>query len=80
MLVCCCVQCVGGRDLGVSDQYDYPRAGGRCACVLLCTVLEAEPSVYLINMIIQGLVVGVRVCCFVVCVLEAESSVFFNQN
>ena len=25
--VCCCVLCVGGRALGVSDQ-DYPRAGG----------------------------------------------------
>ena len=35
--VCFCVLCVGGRALGVSDQ-DYPRAGGRCACVLLCTV------------------------------------------
>ena len=35
--VCCCELCVGGRALGVSDQY-YLRAGGRCACVLLCTV------------------------------------------
>ena len=35
--VCCCVLCVGGRTLGVSDQ-DYPRADGRCSCVLLCTV------------------------------------------
>ena len=35
VLVCCCVLCVGGRALGVSDQ-DYPRAGGWCACVLLC--------------------------------------------
>ena len=35
--VCCCVLCVGGRALGFSDQ-DYPRAGGQCACVLLCTV------------------------------------------
>ena len=30
--VCCNELCVEGRALGVSDQ-DYPRAGGRCACV-----------------------------------------------
>ena len=35
--VCCCVVCVNGRARCVSDK-DYPRAGGRCACVLLCTV------------------------------------------
>ena len=34
LLLC---MCVGVRALSVCDQ-DYPRAGGWCACVLLCTV------------------------------------------
>ena len=28
---------------GLSDQ-DYPRAGGRCACVLLCTLCWRQSS------------------------------------
>ena len=35
--VCCYGLCVKGRAFDVSDQ-DYPRAGGRYACVLLCCV------------------------------------------
>ena len=41
--VCCRVLCVRGRALGVSDL-DYPTAGGRCACVLLCIVCWRQSS------------------------------------
>ena len=36
--VCAAVYSVLRASLGVSDKYDYPRAGGWCACVLLCGV------------------------------------------
>ena len=64
--LCCYVLCVADRALGVSVQ-DYQKAGGWCACVLLYCLLRTEPLVCLIK-IIQGLVAGVPLCCYVLCV------------
>ena len=72
VLVCCCVLCVGGRALGVSDQ-DYPRAGVRvCYCVLfvcgrgLGVPDQDHPSA------------DVRVC-IVYCMLVAEPLVYMSK-
>ena len=79
--MCCCVLCVGGRALGVSDQ-DYPSV-----CAAVCCVLGAEPLVCLIKIIkvvcccvlfVGGRAIGVSdqdyqsVCVAVYGVLRAE--------
>ena len=75
--VCCCVLCVGGRALGVSDQ-DYPRASGWCSRVLLCTVCWRQNPWCTKPRLSKGLW-PVCICVAVYCVLEAEPLVYLTM-
>ena len=83
--VCCCVQCVGGRALGVPDE-DYPSMCADVYYVLGAEPLgvfdQDDPTCVRCEVCVGGRIHGVydldyqSVCVVVYCVLESEPLVY----